>query len=91
MARAYGRLGEAYFKEYNYDKAIEELTKATDIYGEPTNLNARFFNMLATAYIRKDLALCTQAVPLFEAVAATDSYVAAAALDGLEECRLADR
>ena len=91
MARAYGRLGEAYYKEFNYDKSIEELLKATEIYGEPTDLNARFFNMLATAYIRKDLALCDEAIPLFEAVAATNSFVAPLALDGLEECRLADR
>ncbi len=91
MARAYGRLGEAYFKAPNYDKAIEALTKATDIYGAPTDLNARFFNMLATAYIRKDLALCSKAVPLFEAVAATHSYVTESALDGLEECRLANQ
>jgi tetratricopeptide (TPR) repeat protein len=92
MARAYGRLGEAYFKEFNYDKSIEELIKATDIYGKATYLNARFFNMLATAYIRKDLALCTEATPLFEEVSAiADPFVAQAALDGLEECRLADR
>jgi len=92
MARAHGRLGEAYYKASNYDKAIEALTQATDIYGEPTYLNARFFNMLATAYINKDLALCTEAAPLFEAVAAiADPYVAQLALDGLEKCRLADR
>jgi tetratricopeptide (TPR) repeat protein len=89
MARAYGRLGEAYFKEFNYDNAIEELEKAVELYGEPTDLNARFFNMLATAYIRKDLGLCTQAVPLFEAVANTNSFARESALEGLEECRLA--
>ena len=90
MARAYGRLGEAYFKESNYDKAIEELKTAVNLYGEPTDLNARFFNMLATAYIRKDLALCSQAVPIFEAVSRIDSFVREAALDGLEECRRAE-
>ena len=89
MARAYGRLGEAYFKEFNYDNAIEELTTAVDLYGEPNDLNARFFNMLATAYIRKDLALCPQAVPLFEAVSNTNSFARESALEGLEECRLA--
>ncbi len=89
MARAYGRLGEAYFKEFNYDRAIEELTTAVDLYGEPNDLNARFFNMLATAYIRKDLALCTQAVPIFEAVSRTNSFSRESALEGLEECRRA--
>lgn len=89
MARAYGRLGEAYFKEFNYDKAIEELETAVELYGDPTDLNARFFNMLATAYIRKDLALCPQAAPIFEAVSRTDSFVRENALEGLEECRRA--
>ncbi len=89
MARAYGRLGEAYFKEFNYDNAIEELETAVQLYGEPNDLNARFFNMLATAYIRKDLALCSQAVPLFESVANTNSFARESALEGLEECRLA--
>ena len=89
MARAYGRLGEAYFKEFNYDNAIEELETAVQLYGEPNDLNARFFNMLATAYIRKDLALCPQALPLFQAVSNTNSFARESALEGLEECRLA--
>jgi tetratricopeptide (TPR) repeat protein len=90
MARAYGRLGEAYFKEFNYDQAIEALETAVDLYGEPTDLNARFFNMLATAYIRKDLVgLCPQAIPIFEAVAQTASLASESALEGLEECRRA--
>jgi tetratricopeptide (TPR) repeat protein len=89
MARAYGRLGEAYFKEFNYDNAIEELETAVQLYGKPSDLNARFFDMLATAYIRKDLALCPQAVPLFEVVANTNSFARESALEGLEECRLA--
>lgn len=89
MARAYGRLGEAYFKEFNYGNAITELETAVELYGEPNDLNARFFNMLATAYIRKDLALCPQAVPLFQAVANTNSFARDSALEGLEECRQA--
>jgi len=89
MARAYGRLGEAHFKEFNYDRAIEELTTAVDLYGEPNDLNARFFNMLATAYIRKDLALCPQAEPIFEAVSRTNSFSRESALEGIEECRRA--
>ncbi len=89
MARAYGRLGEAYFKEPNYDKAIEELETAVKLYDEPTDINAYFFNMLANAYIYKDLALCPQAIPLFEAVSRTNSFTREAALEGLEECRRA--
>ncbi|MCP4426030.1 MAG: tetratricopeptide repeat protein [Chloroflexi bacterium] len=89
MARAYGRLGEAYFKEFNYDSAIEELETAVNLYGEPNNLNARFFYMLAAAYIRKDLNLCPQAVPIFEAVSQTDSFARDSALEGLDECRRA--
>jgi tetratricopeptide (TPR) repeat protein len=89
MARAYGRLGEAYFKESNYDNAIEALETAVDLYGEPNDINAYFFNMLASAYIFKDLALCPQAVPLFEAVANTNSFTRESALEGLDKCRLA--
>jgi tetratricopeptide (TPR) repeat protein len=90
MARAYGRLGEAYFKEPNYDEAIKALETAVELYGEPNDLNARFFNMLATAYIRKDLDLCSQAVPLFEAVSNTNSFARESALEGLDECRRAE-
>ena len=89
MARARGRLGEAYFRQSNYDKAIEELEIAVDLYGQVSDLNARFFNLLATAYIRKSTTLCPQAVPLFEQVSETNSLARDAALEGLEECRLA--
>ncbi len=52
VARAQGRLGESYFRQNNYLNAIPPLEKAAELYGRPTDLNARFFNMLATAYIR---------------------------------------
>ncbi len=89
MARAWGRLGEAYFKEPNYDEAIKALETAVSLYGEPNDINAYFFNMLASAYIAKDLALCPKAVPLFEAVSNTDSFARESALSGLEQCRRA--
>ncbi len=91
VARAQGRLGEAYFQQNNYPEAIEALEKAVKMYGRATDLNARFFNMLATAYIRRDLNDCSLATPLFEQVldATTNELIVGGANDGLLECRRA--
>lgn len=91
MARAQGRLGEAYYQQNNYQDAIAALEKAVALYGRATNLNARFFNMLASAYIRADLNNCTSATPLFEQVlnATTNELLVSAANEGLIECRRA--
>lgn len=91
VARAQGRLGEAFFRQNNYNNAIEALEKAVSMYGSATELNARFFNMLATAYIRRDLNECPKAVPLFEQVltASTNPLVVDSANEGLLECRRA--
>lgn len=91
VARAQGRLGEAYFRQNNYPEAIEALEKAVQMYGRATDLNARFFNMLATAYIRRDLNDCPLAVPLFEQVldATTNELIVGGANEGLLECRRA--
>ncbi len=91
MARAQGRLGEAYFQQNNYPDAIAALEKAVALYGRATELNARFFNMLASAYIRRDLNDCSLAVPLFEQVldVTTNELLVASANDGLLECRRA--
>lgn len=91
MARAQGRLGEAYFRQNNYPEAIEALEKAVAMYGRATNLNARFFNMLAQAYIRDDLNNCSLATPLFEQVlsATENELIITAANEGMVECRRA--
>ncbi|MEZ4516067.1 MAG: tetratricopeptide repeat protein [Chloroflexota bacterium] len=91
VARAQGRLGEAYYRQNNYANAIDALEKAVDMYGTATELNARFFNMLATAYIRRDLNDCPLAVPLFEEAldATTNQLIIDAANEGLLECRRA--
>jgi len=91
MARAQGRLGEAYFRQNNYTEAIEALEAAVGMYGRATDLNARFFNMLAQAYIRADLNNCPSAVPLFEQVldATVNELIVGAANEGLLECRRA--
>jgi superkiller protein 3 len=91
MARAQGRLGEAYFRQNNYADAVEALEAAVNLYGRATDLNARFFNMLATAYIRRDLSECNLATPLFEQVldATTNELIVAQANEGLLECRRA--
>ncbi len=91
MARAQGRLGEAYFQQNNYNDAVEALEAAVNLYGRATDLNARFFNMLATAYIRRDLNECPLATPLFEQVldATTNEFIVAGANEGLLECRRA--
>jgi len=91
VARAYGRLGEAYFRQNNYQRAIEALEKAVQMYGNASELNARFFNMLATAYVRRDLNDCQLAVPLFEQVVnvTTNQLLVDSANEGLLECRRA--
>ncbi len=91
VARAQGRLGEAYFQQNNYPDAIAALEHAVRLYGRATDLNARFFNMLASAYIRRDLNECSLATPLFEQVldATTNELIVASANEGLLECRRA--
>lgn len=91
VARARGRLGEAYFRQSNYEKAIEQLKVATELYNRPTELNVRFFNMLATAYIRASFDNCEQAIPLFQQVidVTFNEFIIDDALEGLEECRRA--
>jgi tetratricopeptide (TPR) repeat protein len=91
VARAQGRLGEAYFQQNNYQEAIEALEQAVSMYGQATDLNARFFNMLGSAYIRHDLNNCPLAAPLFEQVinATTNELLVASANEGLLECRRA--
>lgn len=91
VARAQGRLGEAYFRSNNYLSAIPPLEKAIELYGSATDLNARFFNMLANAYVRNDLADCDQARPLFEEVLrkTVNPLLVESAQAGLEECRRA--
>lgn len=94
VARAQGRLGEAYFRRSNFPEAVEHLEKAVQMYGEITPLNARFFNMLASAYYRTDASLCREkAEPLFEqvlTVSTPGSLLEANAQEGLEQCRRAE-
>ncbi len=89
LARAHGRLGEALFNQNNYEEAAVSLTEAVRLYGEPNPINARFFNMLATAYIREDLNNCDKAAPLFEQVVLLESFVQESAQEGLDACRQA--
>lgn len=68
------------------------LEKAAELYGRPNDLNARFFNMLATAYIRNSLTDCPKAVPLFQQVlnATQNTLILEGAQEGLDECRRAE-
>ncbi|MBK8988057.1 MAG: tetratricopeptide repeat protein [Chloroflexi bacterium] len=89
MARAHGRLGEAYFRQSNYSNAITSLERAVSLYGKATDLNARFFLMLGNAYIRDSLDNCAKAVPLFEQVVVVSLAWRETAAAGIEECRRA--
>lgn len=89
VARAHGRLGEAYFQQFNYPNAIESLERAVSLYGQATDLNARFFWMLGSAYIRDSLNNCPEAVPLFEQVISVSLAWREDAAAGIEECRRA--
>ncbi len=92
IARAQGRLGEAYFRQNNYLNAIPPLERSIELYGKASELNARFFNMLATAYIRNSLGDCSKAVPLFQQVlnATVNPLILQSAQEGLDECRQAE-
>jgi tetratricopeptide (TPR) repeat protein len=89
VARAHGRLGEAYMRNNKFDQAIEEFNKATALYGEPTETNARFFYLLADAYIRAGVQNCPQAIPLLQAVSEKNQFYAELAQEQLLECRRA--
>lgn len=89
VARAHGRLGEAYVRLNKFQQAIEEFTKAVELYGEPTELNARFFYLLADAYLREGTQNCPLAEPYFQQAAAASVVYAEAAQEGRVECRRA--
>jgi len=88
MTRAHAHLGAAYFKQFKYDSAIEELAIATEAYDEITQANATYFNMLGLAYYYQSQ--CDDAVPIFEQVLLSvepDSIPDINAQEGMELCR----
>lgn len=89
VARAHGRLGEAYMRNNKFDLAIEQFTHAVQLYGEPTETNARFFYLLADAYIRAGLENCSLAEPYLRAVTDKNQYYGELAQEYLLECRRA--
>lgn len=89
VARAHGRLGEAYVRLNKFEQAIEEFSRAVALYGEPTELNARFFYLLADAYLRQGTQNCPLAEPYFQQAAEVSLLYADAAQQGLVECRRA--
>jgi len=89
VARAHGRLGEAYMRNNKFDLAIQEFSRAVELYGEPTETNARFFYLLADAYIRAGLENCPQAEPLLRAVTEKNQYYGELAQNYLVDCRRA--
>ena len=89
VARAHGRLGEAYVRLNKFELAIVEFTSAVELYGEPTELNARFFYSLADAYLREGTQNCPLAEPYFQQAAEVSVAYADLAQQGLVECRRA--
>ncbi len=89
VARAHGRLGEAYVRLNKFDLAIEEFSQAVALYGEPTELNARFFYSLGDAYLRGGTQNCPLAEPYFQQAAEVSIAYADLAQQGLVECRRA--
>lgn len=90
MTRAHAHLGAAYFKQFKYDSAIEELETATEAYGEISQANSTYFNMLGLAYYYQSL--CDNALPIFEEVLLSvepGSIPETNAQEGMELCRQA--
>lgn len=87
LARAHGRLGEAYYSQNNYQNAIEALTTATNLYGEATGTNARFFYYLGSSYVRVSEDNCPIATPYFQQVSEVINAFQEAALEELVNCR----
>lgn len=90
LARAHGRLGEAYYSQSNYQNAIDALTTATELYGDVTGQNARFFYYLGSSYVRISEDNCPIAVPYFEGVSGVINAFQEAALEELVNCRRVD-
>jgi len=90
VARAHGRLGEAYMRLNKFDLAVQEFSKAVDLYGDPTPNNSRFFFLLADAYMRAGLENCPQAVPLLQAVAEVNDFYLESVQERLADCRRAE-
>ncbi len=90
MIRAHARLAHAYFKNFNYPKAIEELRIATEGYREPDATTSFYFALLGLALYYEDTKNCAEAEPILQA-ALDASYENSPgwfnAKDGLELCR----
>jgi tetratricopeptide (TPR) repeat protein len=82
-------LGEAYVRLNKFEQAVGEFSKAVELYGEPTDLNARFFYLLADAYLRQGTENCPLAEPYFQQAAEVSIAYADSAQQGLVECRRA--
>jgi tetratricopeptide (TPR) repeat protein len=67
MLRAHARLAHAYFKNFNYPSAIEELRIATAGYGEPDTTTSFYFALLGLALYFQDTANCAEAEPILQA------------------------
>ena len=93
MVRAHAHLGHAYFKNSKYPSAIEELTLAADLYGQPNAQSALYFALLGQAYYYQDQSNCREfAQPLFDEVMLVsdeNSPAQLTALEGIEFCRQA--
>ncbi|VAW29986.1 hypothetical protein MNBD_CHLOROFLEXI01-5040, partial [hydrothermal vent metagenome] len=72
-----------------FQLAIEEFSKAVELYGEPTELNARFFYSLGDAYLREGTENCPLAVPYFQQAGEVSIAHADLAQQRLVECRRA--
>lgn len=90
MVRAHARLGHAYYRNFNYPEAIDQLEIATTGYGRPDTNTSVYFAMLGLAYYYENVDNCTVALPLLEralAASVPGSPGELSALEGLDLCR----
>lgn len=99
LVRARAHLGHAFFKQFNYPSAIEQLDLATQGYQEPDAVTAFYWALLGLSHVRnaadaEQPAACDVAVPLYEqalAVAPIGSNGEVNAAAGMDECTIIRR
>ena len=86
MARAHGRLGEAYLREGNYIQAVKQLEIAAELYANVNDRTVRFYYLLVLAYAQSLPANCAKARAIAEEIALISADYGAGAVEAAASC-----